>query len=115
MRLIVAGSRGYTNRKRVYSLLNKIHIEYPELEIVSGMAKGPDMFAHDWAIANGVDVHKFYADWDKYQKRAGFIRNEEMAHFGDACLAFWDGTSKGTKMMIKIMNESYKPISVVRD
>ena len=95
-------------------MLNKTLVQYPELEIVSGMAKGPDMFGYEWAVLNGVPVHKFPANWNKYGKRAGFLRNEQMAQFGDSAIGFWDGESKGTKMMINLMNEAEKPVVVVR-
>ena len=42
----------------------------------------------------------FPADWDKYGKRAGYLRNVQMAEYADALLAFWDGESRGTKNMI---------------
>ena len=41
------------------------------------------------------------ADWDKYGKSAGFIRNKEMVDIADAAIIFWDGDSKGTKDTIE--------------
>lgn len=45
-------------------------------------------------------IDYFPAEWDRYGKRAGYIRNEEMAKHADALVAFWDGKSRGTKHMI---------------
>ena len=42
------------------------------------------------------------ANWDNYGKRAGFIRNSEMAEYADACIVFWNGSSKGAKHMIDV-------------
>ena len=47
-------------------------------------------------------VAYFPADWDKYGKAAGFIRNEQMAQNADALVVFWDGKSRGTKNMIEL-------------
>ena len=40
------------------------------------------------------------ANWKVNGNKAGFIRNEEMAKYADACLILWDGKSRGTKNMI---------------
>jgi hypothetical protein len=113
MRLIVAGSRTFSNKEKVFKNLNKIYKHYPDLEIVSGLAKGPDTMGKDWAKINNVKCHDFPANWDKYGKRAGFIRNEQMAHFADAALVYWDGKSPGSKSMIKLANEADLNLAVV--
>ena len=41
-------------------------------------------------------------DWAKFGKAAGPIRNKTMAENGDALIAVWDGTSRGTKSMIDL-------------
>lgn len=55
-----------------------------------------------YAKENGIDLAIFPAEWDKYGKRAGYLRNEQMADHADSLIAFWDGKSKGTKHMIDI-------------
>lgn len=71
------------------------------LEIVSGMAKGVDALGVQFAEANGLVLHKFHPDWNTLGKRAGIVRNAEMADFADGLLALWDGVSPGTKHMIE--------------
>lgn len=104
MKLIIAGSRGLTD----YSLLRSAIIQsglwkkYKKtIEVVSGMAKGVDALGMQFAESNGLVLHKFPADWNTYGKRAGIIRNSEMADFADSLLALWDGQSPGTKHMIE--------------
>lgn len=53
------------------------------------------------------------ADWNKYGKSAGYKRNEQMAIYADACLAFWDGKSKGTKHMIGLAKRHNLRLKVV--
>lgn len=71
-------------------------------EVVSGTALGIDQAAIEWAHGVGIPVRKFPANWNKHGKRAGYLRNEEMADYADALIAIWDGESRGTKHMIDI-------------
>jgi len=75
-------------------------------EVVSGGAKGIDTLGEIWADVMGIPIVYFIPDWDKYGKRAGFMRNREMAEYaaegpdGGGCVAFWNGFSAGTRNMI---------------
>lgn len=40
-----------------------------------------------------------------YGKRAGHIRNRQMAECSEALIALWDGKSKGTQNMINVAGE----------
>lgn len=116
-KLIVAGSRGFTNADLLAIWINELaEDQYKDkaVSIVSGMARGADMLAWDWGKRHGVQVYEFPAEWNTYGKRAGFIRNDEMAQFADGLLAFWDGLSSGTKHMIETMEKLGKPVHVVR-
>lgn len=77
-----------------------------DIEIISGMAKGVDSVAVDWAIVNWCKLHSYPADWDKHGKAAGYIRNKQMLDEGkpDIVLAFPGG--KGTAMMVDIAKKA---------
>lgn len=100
MRIIIAGGRNINNETQVWRgiYLSGFFIS----EVVSGMAKGVDTIALEVAKKLEKPVKKFPANWDKYKKRAGYLRNVEMAKYADGLIAIWDGKSKGTKMMIDI-------------
>ena len=70
-------------------------------EVVSGKARGADTFGEIWANEHGIPVKEFPADWDKFGRSAGPIRNGQMAEYGDALIAFLAPGSKGTKNMIE--------------
>ena len=115
-KLIIAGGRefnDYAKLSRELQNLSNNELSAVEIELVSGMARGADalglVFAHEFHVA----VHKFPANWDKYGKRAGFVRNEEMGRFADGLLAFWDGKSVGTKGMIDFMKSLGKSVRVI--
>lgn len=105
MKLIIAGTReGF-----VYSSVEDAFLKATErigikaiTEIVSGMARGVDTHALAIAKKYGIRVAEFPADWDRFGKRAGYLRNEKMAEYADALLACWDGESKGTGHMIDL-------------
>jgi hypothetical protein len=77
-----------------------------------GEARGVDAIGKQIAEALKVPVKSFPADWQKYGKPAGVIRNKEMAYYGDVLIAVWDGKSRGTRHMIEIMNDAGKPALV---
>ena len=58
-------------------------------------------------------MKEFKADWVKYGKAAGPIRNEEMAKYADACIVFWDGKSPGAKSMIALAKKYELKLRVI--
>ena len=114
-KLIVAGGRDFDDYTMLHSELMRLaSTEYHDkkVSIVSGMARGADSLAVRFAEVERICLYKFPADWGKYGKRAGFIRNEEMGQFADGLLAFWDSQSRGTKHMIDYMKRLGKPVHV---
>lgn len=112
-KVIVAGSRdGFEEGQVWVALSHELVSDIPELEIVSGGARGVDTFGETWAYEANVDVKKFVADWNTHGKKAGFLRNVEMSRYADKLIAFWDGESKGTGHMIKVMADLKKPVTI---
>lgn len=103
MRTIIAGSRSITD----YDIVLKIvaDSEFIITQIVSGGAKGVDTIGEDIAADFGIPLVVFPADWARYGRAAGPIRNELMAKNADALIAVWDGRSTGTKHMMKIAKQ----------
>lgn len=112
MKYIIAGGRDFNNRNILYKILNENRYSKNITEIVSGCARGADFLGIEWADVYGLRITRFPAEWDKYGKSAGFIRNAEMGAYADAAIIFWDGESKGTKHMIQTMKKLGKPYSV---
>lgn len=84
-----------------------------------GCARGVDTRAEEAARAVGATILRRPADWDRYGKRAGMIRNADM--FNEArragdfrILIFWDGISLGTKNMIDRCVAAGLPHEVIR-
>lgn len=102
MKLIIAGSRDLDGISYVSDALLDSPWSMEKLsEVVHGGADGIDSSAEEWANLFNVSTTVFEPDWDKHGKAAGPIRNAEMAEYGDALVAVWDGESRGTRSMIE--------------
>ena len=116
-KVIIAGGRDFVDYNLLREKVNNILVDKRlthKIVIVSGCARGADTFGMRYASENIFDVDEYPADWNKYGKKAGYMRNVEMAENADALIAFWDGKSKGTKHMIDIATERNLPIRVIR-
>jgi len=108
--LIIAGSRKWVN----YDLLTQKTREFAKLfikptgkgiRIVSGTAPGADRLGEKLAERFKLELLKMPADWDAEPRRAGYLRNEEMAKVADGCIVFWDGESNGSFHMMHLAKQ----------
>lgn len=106
MRIIVAGSRTFNNYELLKSSLNEIIGDDKDVTIISGTARGADTLGEQYAQEFGFKVERHPAEWDRYGKSAGYIRNKVMAENADTTVLFWDGSSKGTKHMYDLSIEN---------
>lgn len=115
MRILVFGGRDYLDRDHFFATLDRCHFVHPDMEVISGMARGADKLAFEWAHARGVKCHEFPADWNKYGKRAGPIRNQQMLDEGkpDAGVAFPGGN--GTRDMFTRLTNAGIPVLDLRN
>ena len=115
-KVIIAGSRGFSNYKLLREKCNEYLREKRKnynIIIISGGARGADTLGEKYAQDEGFSLEVFPANWNKFGKSAGFRRNEQMAEVADALIAFWDGKSHGTKHMIEIMENKNLLVKIV--
>lgn len=113
-KVIIAGSRGFSNYELMAKKLDNILSRKTTVEIVSGGARGADYYGEMYAKAKGHALKRFPAEWNKYGRSAGYRRNEQMAQYADALVAFWDGQSRGTFHMINLAKQYGLQIRVIR-
>ena len=113
-KVIVAGSREFTDYDLLKAKCNAILHNKSDIEIVSGGARGPDSLGERYARENGLKLKLFPADWNSLGKAAGHYRNTEMAAYADALICFWDGTSRGSLDMINKAKVNGLLVRVVR-
>ena len=112
MKVIIAGGRDFKDYDLLCKKCDKILASQTDIEIVSGTAYGADKLGERYSSERGYPIKQFPANW-KLGKSAGYIRNKEMAEYGDALIAFWDGKSKGTKHMIDLAREYELKVRVI--
>lgn len=105
MRCVIAGSREGISYNDVLQAMEECSWTDEITEVVSGKARGVDTMGEQWANENNISVKEFPADWKKFGKSAGYLRNAEMADYADALICVWDGESRGSKHMIDLANE----------
>lgn len=113
MRVIVCGSRAWTDREAIANRLSDLP---PGSTIVHGAARGADRIAGQEGQKLGHLIEEHSAEWETHGKRAGYLRNAHMASLGaDLCIAFWDGRSKGTQHMVDLAEDAGIPLELVVD
>lgn len=112
-KVIVAGTRTFNDYDNLKEIL-KAGYDIENLEIVSGGARGADKLGERFAHEHDLPLKIFPADWNRYGKPAGMIRNKQMAEYADVAVVFWDGRSKGTANMIKQMCTLGKNVKIFR-
>jgi hypothetical protein len=115
LRIIVCGSRNWHDQQRIADRLGHVPAD---ATIVHGGARGADSIAGEEAARLGLLVEPHYANWERYGRAAGPIRNREMADAGaDLCIAFLqetpDAPSRGTRNMIDQARERGIPVEVI--
>ena len=119
IKVLVCGGRTYDDRDYLFKTLDGICLKrgwilhsqgetswLPDVFIIAGKAKGADTLAVDWAVTNRCYFKEYPADWNKYGRRAGYVRNQQMLDGGkpDVVIAFPGGA--GTAMMKDIARKA---------
>lgn len=110
-RVAIVGSRDYPGVPEEI-----VHYVYNRLDegdvVISGGARGVDQSAANAAQARGLEVKVYPARWSEFGKSAGYKRNITIVEDCDRLVAFWDGTSKGTKHSIDLATKAGKPVEI---
>lgn len=116
-KVIIAGSREFADFKLLCKtmdhMLSKKLSEGYSIQVISGASRGADKLGEQYAGLRGYEVISMPADWDYYGKRAGYLRNVEMANIADALVAFHNGVSPGTRHMIDTAKSKGIPTKVI--
>ena len=118
MKTLIAGSRNIIDYDKFLEIMDICPFKNEITEVVSGGARGVDLMGERWAKDNDILIKKFPANWEKYGKAAGFIRNREMLDYIEVAIIVWDGQSSGTKDMIFILGSkklTYPVYQVIYD
>mgnify|MGYP001576939932 FL=1 len=111
MRVLIAGDRNWQDRPTIAKFVARL----PQgTTIIEGEARGADSIARDCALDVGLSVERYPANWNKYGRAAGYIRNQQMLDEGRPDLvAFFHqnlSESRGTKNMVRIAIKANIPV-----
>lgn len=128
-KVLICGGRDFTDwiafRTAMHRIAERLFQRTPPDEkygnylyavtVISGGATGADKLAAEWAIVNWTGLRTYKADWDKYGKAAGPIRNQQMLdeEKPELVIAFPGG--KGTAHMRRIAKEAGVPVVMVKE
>lgn len=125
VRIIVAGSRDYKDYGTLADTLDELidrlqmqGIDKSDIEIISGGCRGADELGERYAKESSIRCSIFPADWGKYGRSAGPIRNDQMAKYAIRAdkgylVAFPIGESRGTRSMIKLAEQHGLEVKVI--
>lgn len=111
MKIAIVGSRDYPDLQAVVDYVKGLP---SDTVIVSGGAGGVDTAAERAAKSVGMATEIFRADWKRFGKVAGFMRNHDIVRAADRVVAFHHKESRGTAHTIKITKEAGKPLEVIK-
>lgn len=114
-KVIIAGTRTFDDYEALKAYADyKLGQIKEDIEIISGGATGADALGERYAKEKGYTIKLFPADWNRYGRRAGPLRNKQMADYADALIVFWDGSSRGTKSMLELAKEQGLKIGIYK-
>ena len=101
-RIIVAGSRSFADYALLETSIAWITANLREFAIVSGTAQGADVMGERYAAEHDLECLRVPANWNRYGKAAGMMRNQRMSWMASHLIAYWDDESRGTEGMIRM-------------
>ncbi|WP_419904288.1 SLOG family protein [Kiloniella sp.] len=99
MKVIIAGSRTIDDYDALVTFVESIG--WPIEEVVSGGCRGVDELGERWAESKSIPKKVLHADWAKYGREAGELRNRDMAAYAEGLILLWDGKSPGASCMLR--------------
>lgn len=103
MKVLVCGSRNWQDREAIGCALKWLY-EIGYTTVIHGCCQGADTLAGELALELRMCIEEYPAQWGKYGRAAGPIRNKRMLNMGnpDLVIAFHNdmANSRGTKDMV---------------
>lgn len=99
MRILVCGGRDYSDRDRLFTILDVAHAACPITVLIHGNAKGADQIADEWAAGKCM-TSTFLPAWEEHGRAAGPMRNQRMLDEGKPHLVVAFPGGKGTADMV---------------
>jgi predicted Rossmann fold nucleotide-binding protein DprA/Smf involved in DNA uptake len=110
LRVAIVGSRHFAAPDRVTEYVNGLP---PRASIVTGSASGVDAAATKAARVRGLNVQVLPASFDEMADPSkSAARNQRLVDACDVLVAFWDGSSRGTRTTVERALDAGKEVHV---
>lgn len=116
VKLAVIGSRGFSNYNLFCEKLEYLTQDIKEdiIYVSGGCPSGGDALIKRYTQEKNLSLIEYLPDWDKFGKKAGFLRNKLIIDDATHLIAFWDSESKGTLSSIKMAEKKDIPIKIIK-
>lgn len=108
MKICVAGSRDWTDKKTMWDVLLNFDQQHPNVQkiLLSGGCRGADAFAEEFANEYKWEIRRYLPEWSKYGASAGPRRNNQMlSEKPEFIFCFPLPHSKGTIQLIQTISK----------
>jgi predicted Rossmann fold nucleotide-binding protein DprA/Smf involved in DNA uptake len=110
LRVAIVGSRHFSDPARVDSYVKSLPAQ---ASIITGSASGVDAAATKAARERGIPVQVIPASFEELADPSrSAARNQRLVDACDVLVAFWDGSSKGTRKTVDRAMDSGKEVHV---
>jgi len=110
VRVGIVGSRHFSAPERVTDYVNGLP---PRASIITGSASGVDAAATKAARARGLGVQVMPASFEEMSDASkSAARNQRLVDACDVLVAFWDGSSAGTRRTVERALDAGKEVHV---
>ena len=108
MRVAIVGSRHFSDPDRATEYVNSLPARST---VITGSASGVDAAVTKAARARGLAVQVVPASFDEVADASKSVaRNQRLVDACDVLVAFWDGTSKGTRATVERAMDTGKEV-----
>lgn len=131
MKIVIFGDRKINDMNVLIEALEHFEIDIKSIkEVVCGKATGADTLGEEFGNINNIKVTFFEPNWKditvpgakigenkygKYNKLAGFTRNQQMVDYADIGIALQtNGDTSGTQDCIERFKKSGKTVHIYR-
>jgi hypothetical protein len=116
MKLAVIGSRDFTEYDFFKEKLEYLtqNIEEDIVYVSGGCKNSADELIKKYCKENNYELIEFLPDYKQYGKAATHIRNSQIVEFSDALIAFFNGSSPGSKSTISKAKKKGLKVKIVK-
>jgi hypothetical protein len=115
-RVVVCGSHTRGNEDFVYRTLDRIHAERKFTDLMQGGAEYVDRFAKIWCSFHPeIEPWQFNAEWSKFGRQGGPIRNKRMIDWRPDLVVAFDGDAGTANMVRQARDAGIEVIEIKED